>query len=60
MEELAEIFSSTIKDVGVSTIKPDKCAILQEAVGHIRRIKEEGRPSHLFYIIHLCYFCFVF
>jgi len=43
MEELAELVSVSIPDMSTfSSIKPDKCAILQETVNEIRRIKQEG------------------
>lgn len=42
MEELAEFLSTKLSDIkSYSMIKPDKCAILQETVTQIRRIKDE-------------------
>lgn len=47
MEELAEFLTTKLSDIkSYSMIKPDKCAILQETVSQIRRIKDEGnKPS---------------
>lgn len=56
MEELAELVSVSIPDMSTfSSIKPDKCAILQETVNEIRRIKQEGQ-CHLMQFNWMCVF----
>ena len=42
MEELAELLSASITDLNsFSSVKPDKCAILEETLNHIKKIKNE-------------------
>ena len=43
MEELAELLSGNETDMtSFSSVKPDKCAILEETLNHIKRIRSEG------------------
>ena len=42
MEDLAQLISGDMSQLS-SSVKPDKCAILQDTIDQLERLKQEGR-----------------
>ena len=44
MEDLAHLISGSISDMSQlsASVKPDKCAILQDTIDQLERLKQEG------------------
>ena len=58
MEDLAQLISGNLGDMSQlsSSVKPDKCAILQETIDQLERLKQEGRQKTTI-VCHHFVFC---